>query len=297
MRNPGLFMAALFTGFLGANSAQANFDTCGAVTGIKGTVEILRRQRADAGDEVRQGFIVRRNTEPVECDDIVLTGKESSAKVLLGEVRLTMGADTRMELAKYTKKTPSAAPAVSLLSLSYGKLRSLVHRAKPKSDSPPTPVPGRKGAELFRVKTYTAVVGVRGTDFYTAYDPNTAVTEQATIEGTVAVRRISADPKIDAETVEVTAGKQVTVEPAIDRLPEKLRQERKNDVAPALEVKRLLVVPLQESTKTDIRAVSAIAKTDSSFTSQQAVEVLGRPELWTDKKEDPPAAKDLKNEF
>lgn len=309
MKRQIFFLLGLFVASATSLSASASIDTCGAVTGIKGVVEILRRQRNE-GDDVRHGFVVKRNTEPVECDDVIVTGKESAAKVLLGEVRLSMGADTRVEIASYQKKQAAAtvAPKVNLLALSYGKLRALV---KPEKDSTAAnktiekPAEGgvgsRKGADVFRVKTFTALAGVRGTDFYTSYDPNTAVTSQATLEGSVVVRRVTGDPlrgeEVLKEAVEVGPGLQVTVEPTKERLPEKLLQERKDDVKQAQEPKPLVAVPLQEAVKTEIRAVSTLVKNDTEFAAPKAVKLLGSPELWTDKKEAAPDAKDLKNEF
>jgi len=216
---------------------------------------------------------------------VILTGKDSSAKVLLGDVRIVMGADTRVEIAKTLKsKQVSAPPQVSLLALSYGKLRALVKKASPvqgvSAASAEASVKtgasnSRDGAsnETFRIKTATAVAGVRGTDFFTSYDPNTAVTDQATVEGAVMVRQVGSK-----RAALVAGGNQVSVEPSEsmrglvkDRSDESLKSEREKRAT------ELTVIPMQEQIKNQIRVVSTLAKTDPEFTAPQAVKVLGKP--------------------
>lgn len=286
----------------GVSFASAT-ETCGSVGGMKGVVEILRSR--DGDDQVRNGFIVKRDLEPVQCDDVILTGKDSAAKVLLGDVRIVMGADTRVEIAKTLKsKQVSAPPKVSLLALSYGKLRALVKKAAPAQGasalSADTSIKtgaanSRDGAstETFRIKTATAVAGVRGTDFYTSYDPNTAVTDQATVEGAVMVRQVGSK-----RAALVSGGNQVSVEPSEslrglvkDNRDESLKSEKEK------RANELAVIPMQEQIKNQIRVVSTLAKADPEFTAPQAVKVLGKPELWTDSREKPPEGEGLKNEF
>lgn len=294
-------------GIGGAEIVRAS-ESCGSVAGMKGIVEILRSRDGDV--QIRNGFIVKRDLEPLLCDDVILTGKDSAAKVLLGDVRIVMGAETRVEIAKTLKsKKTSEPPKVSLLALSYGKLRALVKKAstaqaegtaRPSVET--SAISGgsnsRDGAsageEKFRIKTATAVAGVRGTDFFTSYDPNTAVTDQATVEGAVMVRQVGSK-----RAALVAGGNQVSVEPS-----ESLRglvKERADESLAGGKEKRaageLLVIPMQEQIKNQIRVVSTLAKADPEFTAPQAVKVLGKPELWTDSREKPPDTEGLKNEF
>ncbi|MEK7357350.1 MAG: FecR domain-containing protein, partial [Bdellovibrionota bacterium] len=171
-------------GVLAASASRA--DVCGQLAGVKGpNVEILRRQsRTD--ESVRFGMKIEEGkTSPVECDDVVLTGPDSSAKVVLANAKLTIGPLTRFEIAKTVKGAATSQPNVSLLNLTYGKLRALVNRKNEaaaveasKKESKESKA-SKAGLGTFQIKTATAVAGVRGTDFFVGYDANAGVTDQA----------------------------------------------------------------------------------------------------------------------
>ena len=59
--------------------ARAKADTCGQLAGVRGNrVEILRTQtgRKD-GEPVRYAIkIAEKSSTPLECDDIIVAGKE-----------------------------------------------------------------------------------------------------------------------------------------------------------------------------------------------------------------------------
>ena len=80
------------------------------------------------------------------------------------------------------------------MSLSYGGVRGVIAKGGPHSK--------------FTIRTRTAVMGVRGTDFFIGVDRVTGATETATLRGSVAVAS-AATP--DAVPVEVKAGEAASV--------------------------------------------------------------------------------------
>lgn len=300
-----LFCAVAVQLVIAALCLDARSESCGSVAGINGTVEILRLQRNGAGgDEVRNGFIVKRDLEPVECDDVIIAGKDSTAKLILGDAKIVLGSDTRVEVAAYKKRSGAGGAQgeaqVSLLALSYGKLRALVRKPAPSGEEKPstgksperssgasTEVQRRSGAERFQIKTTTAVAGVRGTDFFASYDPNTSVMDQATLEGSVRVQHL----KTKKEVI-VSSGQQTKAEPLLESELGDSSQRRDR----LLEVK-----PLNERTKNLIRVVSNSVRKDEEFTQPSVVKQLGSPETWpatvVEIKEVPPKDDGLKNEF
>lgn len=281
-------------------------DTCGQLAAVKGQVEILRMQAAKG---VRYGFKVLRSAEPVECDDVILTGRDSSVKVVLPNAKLSLGPDSRFEIAAHAGR--GATSRVSLLNLTYGKLRALVNKKKSAGPDGETEVasPSKTGKDgktpqaTFRVKTFSAVVGVRGTDFYTSYEPNSGVTEQATIEGSVEVAQTGTEQKVLVEgghQVAVTTAPQVLAAARRDEATQAgVQANPESPTAPApVPVVPLKVVPIEASVKSDIRVASAIVKDDADFTHAKAVETLGQPATWVLEREKvPEKLKDIKNEF
>jgi hypothetical protein len=297
-------------------AAAARADICGQLAGVRGSgVEILRMQRGRT-DNVRYAMkIAEKSSTPLECDDVVLAGKESSARILLADAKLSLGSNSRIEIAAHTGAgtSTSSASHVSLLNLTYGKLRALVNRKKDASGNTVVTAPKASPAKAskntpaakdeitFKIKTFSAVAGVRGTDFYVSYDPNAGLTEQATIEGLVEVAQAGTHQKVLVE-----GGKQVAVEttPAAVREAQELRgHEKTADLPKQLPqagepVKPLTVVAMTEVTRAELRQTSAAVANDADFTSKKAIETIGQPSTWTLKREPVPGSlKKLKNEY
>jgi hypothetical protein len=252
--------AALVLGILLATyaSAPAFAATCGTLAAVKDKVEVLRTQTAG----VRYA-ITGKNFMTLECDDIIQTSPTGSAKLVLGDDKIAVAPDSRVEIASFSGA--QTKPKVDILNLTYGKMRGLIKPRKVEGKNP-------KGA--FRVRTFSAVVGVRGTDLFASYDPNAGVTDQAVIEGQVEVTQTGTN-----QTVVVEAGQQVSVETSSKEKP-------------------LKVIPIRESLKKDMRIASAIAKDDSEFAAPSAILVLGKPQTWTIEREDVPSKlKEIENEF
>ncbi len=281
-------------------------EICGQLAGVRGTgVEILRMQRG-RNENVRYAMkIAEKSVTPLECDDVVLAGKESSARILLADAKLSLGSESRIEIAAHSGagssvQNPSHA---SLLNLTYGKLRALVNRKRDEATgetktqaTPTASKAGAKGQVTFEIKTFSAVAGVRGTDFFVSYDPNAGTTSQATIEGSVEVAQAGTTQKVLVE-----AGREVAVETTPQAV--RLAQARNADlpkILPAADepVKPLKVVALSEVTRMDLRQTSAAVSDDRDFTSKKAIETIGQPSTWTIKRETiPDNLKKLKNEY
>ena len=106
--------------------------------------------------------------------DIVEAEKNSRAKIVMidkNEINITP--ETKMEIADY-KFNPKAGKKSVLLNVIHGKIRAKVKQKY-------------KGAKnnRFQVKTPSAVAGVRGTDFFTSYNPSNDATRVVTFEGRV----------------------------------------------------------------------------------------------------------------
>ncbi len=306
----------LLTMVLTLLSLTAAADTCGQLAGVRGTgVEILRMQRGrGAQDNVRFAMkISEKSSTPLECDDVVLAGKDSSARILLANAKLSLGSDSRIEIAAHSG-VKSGESSVSILNLTYGKLRALVNRkagadgvtvvgsAADKTKAASQPRGSKSPQAVFEIKTFSAVAGVRGTDFYVSYDLNSGVTEQATIEGAVEVTQSGT-----SQTAMVEAGKQVTVETtpqAVKDAQERLAQApgKQSELPRKLPinevVKPLVVVAMNEAVRSELRRTSAAVSDDADFTSKKAIETLGAPSTWTIQREAvPEALKKLKNEY
>lgn len=245
---------------------------CGEITHITGKVEVLRAQN---NQDLNRIAISVKTPFELLCTDVLVTQVGSRAKVKLDNGLITLSPNSRISIAKVVKgsQTPS------LLNLTYGKLRTFFDgkkaEAKDKNKNP--------RETRFKIKTQSAVVGVRGTDFYVGYDPNKDLTTQATLKGEVEVEQINT-----ANKVYVKGGEEVEVS-SID----KIAKDSVQTPIPALEVK-----PINKETIIEIRQTSPLVKEDLEFKSKEAIAILGEPERWTPPKDEIPGdLKDIKNEF
>lgn len=238
---------------------------CGEVVQVAGKVEVLR---AKTGEDLNRVGIRIEAPYQLLCTDILVTLAGSRAKVKLANGMVTLSPNSRISIAKVIKgsQTPS------LLNLTYGKIRTFFESKKADQG---------KGASQtqFRVKTPTAVVGVRGTDFYVSFNPNKETTTQATLKGEVEVEQLKTNSK-----VLVKGGEQVEVS-----LENKLQNSAKAE---------LLVKPIAKDTILDIRQTSSLVKEDANFKSTEAIAILGEVEKWVPPQNEIPGdLKEIKNEF
>ena len=268
-----------------SKSAQA--ATCGSLAAVQGIVDVLRTQ-VKTGEEANRYIVQGKNFLSLECDDIVVTRAQSIAKIIFANGKISMGPDSRIEIAGIAGSAEK--PNINIVNLAYGKVRALIQKKSKEEASVDAPTERREAVKpgaltpqsSFQIRTHTAVAGVRGTDFFVGYDPNSQGTEQATLTG-----RVEVEQKESHQKVLVSAGQQVGVEAST----------KADDLSTGAK-KKLIAIPIQESLKHDLRIASAVAKDDKDFSSEQAVKFLGSANTWTIEKEAIPSQyKDLKNEF
>ncbi len=103
-------------------------------------------------------------------DGSVVTGKKSILKIKLeDESVLSLGPSSKMSLAQKLDSSPK------IIELLQGKLRAIINEK--------TPVP-KEGHKIY-IKTRTASMGVRGTDFLIVHNPDNHVTSTITFKGEV----------------------------------------------------------------------------------------------------------------
>ncbi|MBF0276166.1 MAG: FecR domain-containing protein [SAR324 cluster bacterium] len=143
-------------------------EEVGTLESEEGKVLIIRgseTQEVEEFDEV-----------PVFAKDIIQTGEESAALLILGDGensdQISLDEKTTFKIEEY-KVSADDKPTRGTLNLLGGKVRSLVNQAK--------------GRKEIQVTTSSATIGVKGTDFLVEV-PNPEVTQVTTFEGSVALQ-------------------------------------------------------------------------------------------------------------
>lgn len=256
---------------------NAHSRTCGQVIQTTGKVDILKARNNTDADRYAQPI---KAPYDLLCTDVIVTQSGSRAKIKFANGMITLGPNTRIAISKVVRNTANP----SILNLSYGKIRTFFD----------SKVDQEQEKQQFRVKTSTAVIGVRGTDFYVKFDPNTELTRQATLKGQVEVAQLGTNQKVLVNT-----GEQVDVGDT-QKISEKTATEEKiqeSPQTPTLESK-LVVKPISQDLVLDIRQTSALVKEEVPFTSAEAVKVLGEPEKWIPPADEIPGdLKEIENIF
>lgn len=125
---------------------------------LEGSPRNLKR-----GDWVKEGSTVK-------------SGPRSFVKLLfVDKSQMNIGADSEMKIKEFPRNK------AGIINLLKGKVRAKVTKNYMDID--------RKNSKLF-IKTKTAAMGVRGTDFQVIFNPRNAVTSLVTFEGAVAMAKI-----------------------------------------------------------------------------------------------------------
>jgi hypothetical protein len=143
-------------------------------------------QDVKAGDRVEKGNIVR--TQP-----------GARARVIYDNGDQIYVAPATSYKIDWDKDADDGQPTVDLR---YGKARFMVSKGGPRS--------------RFLIRTKSAVLGVRGTDFFVAVNDNTGVTETATLRGSVEVKSGAEG----AQSALVKTGETGSVAPPAPQAPE-----------------------------------------------------------------------------
>jgi hypothetical protein len=135
-------------------SAPARAAAVGRFTMVAGQVDLLRQGKLPAAPA--------QVNDPVEPGDVIRTKSRSKAQLIfVDDTTLTLAPESRMAVADYVY-APESRERRAVLRLFKGLAHAVVSRVL-KIQEPD-----------FTVETMTAVIGVRGTDFYTLLTPNAA---------------------------------------------------------------------------------------------------------------------------
>jgi hypothetical protein len=177
----------------------------GTITQLEGTVKIFRHP----GKKVQgppphalfegETYSVADATVGmrVEQGNIVRTAPGAKARIVFDNGdQYVVGPGTAFRVF-WNQDTVDGKPSVGMM---YGKLRGVIEKGGPRT--------------RLIIKTKSATMGVRGTDFFIADGGATGGTEIATIRGTVAVTPVAAPGAGEKpKTVEVTKGLSVDIAP------------------------------------------------------------------------------------
>jgi hypothetical protein len=182
---------------------------------------------------VKQGDILKEDTSLVSKK-----GSFAKIQILRDKSSVTLGPNSKLVV---TKVEPKQGSVISVLT---GTIRAEVNKQnKPKN-----------GKSKMYVKTQTAAMGIRGTEFVVAVNQENKVTSLVTLEGEVAMAKLDDAPSVEPiETI---------VEDAVDKAPpedvEVVRKGRastsylhKEEVTPPTKVNPVQLVALKENKDLD----------------------------------------------
>lgn len=168
MRNL-LSLSLLSLSFLMSLNARASLaPNIASVVKIRGTVTKLLPGRLEAS-------VVMADDKFPE-DTSIVTGPKSFIKIkFIDNSELNMGPDSKIVISEMS------ADSVGIISLLKGRIRTEVQKAIN---------PVEQTNNKFYIRTRTAAMGVRGTDFQTIYNPDNRMTSLLTYKGAVAIAKI-----------------------------------------------------------------------------------------------------------
>lgn len=185
---------------------------------VKGDVKLISKGKsipAKVGQKVFEG-------------DSITTGPDSRAKVVMSDKNvLNISPDTKVEITIY-KNDPSSNTKKVDLKVDQGKVRAAVEQ---KYDDE---------KNTFRIKTPTAVAGVRGTDFSVSFNPSTRRSQVVTFKGLVAVVKPNANgPQPQPVLVRPGESSEISAEASKPEAPKALPKEEldKSDKESVADVK------------------------------------------------------------
>lgn len=163
-------------------------------------------------------------------DTSIVTGPKSFLKIkFVDNSEMNVGPESKIVIAEMKKESPG------VISLLKGRIRTEV---KKEADAP--------AANKFYIKTRTAAMGVRGTDFQTIYNPDNKMTSLLTYKGEVAMARVDEKTYEKLEGVEEPtkeiARNEVTKDVEVVEVPGKKVDEIK-ELDKILKSKQTVVVP------------------------------------------------------
>jgi len=130
-------------------------------------------------------------------DTSILTGPKSFIKLkFIDKSEMSIGPESKIVISQMNQTDPG------IISLLKGRIRTEVQKEKSKE------VPENK----FYIRTRTAALGIRGTDFQTIYNPDNRMTSLLTFNGEVAMARVDETTHQKIENSAEDAQKEITRE-------------------------------------------------------------------------------------
>lgn len=224
----------------------------GTFVAVKGDVKILR---SPAGNTDPGPFALYEGTKysyesakigkKIKPGEVVQSGADGKAKIVYpnGD-HFLIGFGTTMVMPDISAKAADGKDATSI-KLLYGRVRALVSKGGPRSN--------------MKVKTPTAVAGVRGTDFFTRSNP-TVGTKITVLRGEVAVQ----NAQKPAEVVKVTTGYSVEAKPKTAEAPKIIEASKEELITlqseSAVKADPKEVAQLQPEAKKELKELSEKTK-------------------------------------
>lgn len=189
------FSLLLFTQLLQANTV------IGTITKIRGTASILEIGEKEA-KAAKEGQKIYKEAS-------ILTADKSFVRILLKDnSQINLGSNSKIVIDK------TAFQNIGVVSLLRGIVRAVVEKDVKDKDEKESKEPKESKDKLY-IKTRTAALGIRGTDFLTNYNPDNKITNLVTFRGKVAIiKNTNQDLNIalnSKEVILVESGKFSTV--------------------------------------------------------------------------------------
>jgi hypothetical protein len=265
LTNQLVFCLGLLAASLGASTSARASDQVGTLTQVEGDVKVFshpsKTLQKDSGTHVlyEGEYYIAANAsvgDKVDQGNIVRTAPGAKARVVFDNGdQINVGPATAMRI--FWNK--DARIANTRMDLAYGKIRGIVEKGGPRSH--------------LQIRTRTATMGVRGTDFFIADSGNDGGTEVSIMRGAVEVT-----PKVaGAKPVEVKQGMSADVPPVNPPVAEKKAEAGKAlaPVAPAVELRKTTqeeLAGIQKSSTIDKKAEApAAAKPEVAALEKKAV--------------------------
>ena len=161
-------------------------------------------------------------------DTSILTGSKSFIKIkFIDNTEINLGPDSKIVIAEMKKDS------VGIISLLKGRLRTEVQKDTNKPE-----------VNKFFIRTRTAALGVRGTDFQTIYNPDIKMTSLLTYRGEVAMAKVDekTNDRLEENSERVVERDDVTKAPSIKDAPAKTIDEAE-ELNKVLKGKGVVLVP------------------------------------------------------
>lgn len=167
-------------------------------------------------------------------DTSIVTGPKSFVKIVfIDKSELNMGPESKIVISEMNPNEQ-----VGIISLLKGRIRTEVEKSQR---------PNSQNQNKFYIRTRTAALGVRGTDFQTIYNPENRMTSLLTYKGAVAMAKVDDSTHQRFETSETKVVRDdVTKAPEIQKVPGKMIDE-KTELKKVLASNDVVIVPPGQS--------------------------------------------------